>query len=482
MIEMEDRTLYSQWQDNQLEYFINSCPCRVTCYLFPEEEYFKNRLDVNYSTVLSRFSIPTDYIGLSQMDNELWSEILGFDLEQKEFCDCLGNLKFDVVNGIMRPRDLKTKYINCIEGHRVTSYLKGSSNRKIYVFGACNVFGLFCDDKKTICSYMQRYLNESHIEGHVVNCGIWGSENIYSALFSERIRHSDEVIIILTNYHGDKEKLKRITSVYDLVTAFDSIKNIEMSLVNNYAHHNYKVNEAIALQIFKDIFVNNCKGKIEAKAKDIIIPKSYFVGWNVYSYYYHFFMEYVSAINEISNVGCIVMNCNPVTLGHQALVEYASKEVEALIVFVVEEDLSYFKFTDRYAYAKKAFSKFNNVIVIPSGMYCISVFTFPDYFEREQIKESFDVEYDLGIFAEVIAPIFHIKKRFVGEEPFSKVTRAYNISMKKILTSYGIEVIEIERIKKGDTVISASLVRKLLSEGNTEAAYQYIPVEVRDVF
>lgn len=54
--------------------------------------------------------------------------------------------------------------------------------------------------------------------------------------------------------------------------------------------------------------------------------------------------------------------------------------------------------------------------------------------------------------------------------------------MKKILTSYGIEVIEIERIKKGDTVISASLVRKLLSEGNTEAAYQYIPVEVRDVF
>ncbi len=40
-MEMEDRTLYSQWQDNQLEYFINSCPCRVTCYLFPEEDILR---------------------------------------------------------------------------------------------------------------------------------------------------------------------------------------------------------------------------------------------------------------------------------------------------------------------------------------------------------------------------------------------------------------------------------------------------------
>ena len=47
------------------------------------------------------------------------------------------------------------------------------------------------------------------------------------------------------------------------------------------------------------------------------------------------------------NVGAIVMNCNPFTLGHLYLIEYAAKEVDKLFIFVVEEDASFFSFDDR---------------------------------------------------------------------------------------------------------------------------------------
>ena len=48
-----------------------------------------------------------------------------------------------------------------------------------------------------------------------------------------------------------------------------------------------------------------------------------------------------------ATIGSIVMNCNPFTLGHKHLVEYAAKLVDSLYIFVVEEDLSAIPFVDR---------------------------------------------------------------------------------------------------------------------------------------
>ena len=62
-------------------------------------------------------------------------------------------------------------------------------------------------------------------------------------------------------------------------------------------------------------------------------------------------------------------------------------------------------------------------------------------------------------------------KRFVGEEPFSPVTRAYNERMKKLLPESGIELIEIPRLRN----ISAGSVRALLREGEMEKAAEAVP-------
>ena len=63
------------------------------------------------------------------------------------------------------------------------------------------------------------------------------------------------------------------------------------------------------------------------------------------------------------------MNCNPFTLGHRYLIEQASEKVDHLYVFVVEEDKSFFPFSDRIGLVKKGTADLKNITVKPSGKY-----------------------------------------------------------------------------------------------------------------
>ena len=172
---------------------------------------------------------------------------------------------------------------------------------------------------------------------------------------------------------------------------------------------------------------------------------------------------------KYNNVGAIVMNCNPFTLGHRYLIETALKSVDYLFIFVVEEDKSFFPFKDRIELIKQGVADLKNITVIPSGRYIISALTFPGYFYKENDNSAIiDSSNDIDIFGKYIAPTLNIKKRFVGEEPIDKVTKQYNETMKERLPLYGIECIEIERKKDDENVISASRVRKYLKEKQFE--------------
>jgi hypothetical protein len=177
--------------------------------------------------------------------------------------------------------------------------------------------------------------------------------------------------------------------------------------------------------------------------------------------------------------GCIVMNCNPFTLGHRYLIEYASSKSEHLYIFVVEEDKSEFSFKDRYKLVKQNTKDLKNITVLPSGKLIISSLTFDAYFDKSKIQEEQaieqDVSSDLLIFAAAIAPTLNIKTRFVGQEPFDALTRHYNEEMKNLLPEYGCDVVEIPRLEKNDTVVSASRVRKFLKDGNFDEIRKIVP-------
>ena len=176
------------------------------------------------------------------------------------------------------------------------------------------------------------------------------------------------------------------------------------------------------------------------------------------------------------SVGAIVMNCNPFTLGHRYLVEYAAAQVVKLYIFVVEEDKSEFPFADRFELVKQGVRDIANVEVIPSGKFIISQQTFSGYFNKAQLQDvAVDSSEDVEIFATEIAPTLGITIRFAGEEPTDNVTRQYNDTMKNILPRYGLEFREIPRKTSGDEIISASTVRAALKIGDFDKIKRLVP-------
>lgn len=171
-------------------------------------------------------------------------------------------------------------------------------------------------------------------------------------------------------------------------------------------------------------------------------------------------------------VGAIVCNCNPFTLGHRRLIEYSAAHCDALLVFVLSEDMSMFPADVRYQLVQQGTEDLKNVTVVRGGKYVISRATFPTYFIKKTENCAVAAcELDLRLFAERIAPELHITIRFVGQEPFDLVTKQYNEKMKQELPKFGIQVCEIPRYRN----ISASKVRRLIAEGRVGEAEELLP-------
>jgi|YelNatPaOPRAMG01_1025707.scaffolds.fasta_scaffold01992_8 [citrate (pro-3S)-lyase] ligase len=186
--------------------------------------------------------------------------------------------------------------------------------------------------------------------------------------------------------------------------------------------------------------------------------------------------------------GAVVVNCNPFTLGHRALIEYAALKSPWLYVIVVEEDRSLFPFNVRFELVKKGTADIKNITVLKGGQYVISSATFPTYFIRPKNSEadtvsiavSLHAALDLILFRRYIAPALKVTDRFVGTEPYCPTTSSYNKMMKKILPAakgegVPIRVHEIPRFEIEGAAVSASRVRDLLRSGNIHAIKPLVP-------
>ncbi len=188
------------------------------------------------------------------------------------------------------------------------------------------------------------------------------------------------------------------------------------------------------------------------------------------------FVNSLKGEHNCSNAGAIVLNCNPFTNGHLYLVETAAKMCRILHLFVVSEDKSTFPAKVRFELVKRGVEHLNNVVVHPTSDYLISSATFPTYFIKEKYKAGdINCMLDLTIFCEHFAKALNITRRFVGTEPFDVVTASYNIMMKSFLGERGIDVIEVPRLEENNYPVSASVVRKLMAEGNYDEIKKIVP-------
>ena len=175
-------------------------------------------------------------------------------------------------------------------------------------------------------------------------------------------------------------------------------------------------------------------------------------------------------------IGCIVMNADPFTRGHQYLAETAAGQCDRLYIFVLSEDKGTFSAEERMELVKAGTAHLENVKVYPTGEYLISSATFPKYFLKDQ--ETAQREHyllDLAVFTQRFVPHFGITHRFAGTEPTCAVTGGYNRAMAEILPRHQVEFVEIPRRQAQDAAISASTVRREMGNGNLEALKQLVP-------
>ena len=183
--------------------------------------------------------------------------------------------------------------------------------------------------------------------------------------------------------------------------------------------------------------------------------------------------NFLSSLPRYEGVcGAVVCNCDPFTLGHRHLMEHAASQCDHLYVFAVSESGSMFSPEERLEMIRKGTEDIPNCHVFESDLYLVSRATFPAYFIRDEeradlVKSDLDIE----LFASRIAAALNITKSFVGEEPYSAVTEAYNRRMKELLPEHGIMLCEIPRYKG----ISAGKVRSLLKAGDIAAAREMVP-------
>lgn len=176
-----------------------------------------------------------------------------------------------------------------------------------------------------------------------------------------------------------------------------------------------------------------------------------------------------------NRTAAIVMNANPFTRGHQYLLNRAAAENDVVRCFVVSEDVSLVPFAARMKLVKAGCAHLPNVTVHPSGSYMVSNATFPSYFLKEdRIVTETQARLDVEVFAR-IAVAMGITRRYIGEEPFSEITRVYNVVMLSALPFQGIECVLLPRLAEGDLAISASKVRQMLHDGTLEAIRPFVP-------
>lgn len=190
------------------------------------------------------------------------------------------------------------------------------------------------------------------------------------------------------------------------------------------------------------------------------------------------FSSYLKALEKTRTAGksaALVMNANPFTLGHQYLVETAAAQCDTLHLFVLSEDASLFPFAVRRELVRQGVAHLANVVLHDSGPYIISNATFPSYFLKDEaaVIEG-HARLDLAVFTRIAAAL-GVTARFVGEEPTSVVTGAYNRIMREELPKAGIDCVVVPRKEAGGRAISASTVRSALQAGDWAMLKTLVP-------
>lgn len=389
------------------------------------------------------------------------------EVAQKEIYE--GSCNFEI------KKNITGKYFNASGGKRKTCFQPEKYIGTIYLLGPCTIIGTYSEDQFTIASFLQKELLQKGYFYRVENYGdLLRPDSAIDIRLEEISRFRTNDIVVYLSRIG---QVINVQGKGSLEKIFEKNEVCNSWVKDMYAHCNHKACKLIAdsmLEMIESCLSKNIMDSINVN-EEIKVDFHSIMQTYIQIKYLSQNFTFLSG-KEYKTIGAIVMNCNPFSKGHRYLIEHASRKVEFLIVFAVEEDASLFPFEERYEMIREGVKDLDNIKVVPSGDFIASRNNFQQYFWKVENEATVcNAEYDVNIFADYIAKPLHITHRFVGEEPIDGVTQIYNEAMKRILPQKGIHVVELPRITIEDEIISASSVRKSLRDGEYDRAFAMLP-------
>lgn len=385
-------------------------------------------------------------------------------------------------------KDLDNGVSSVENGCRTTVNQPDDAKSRLLVFGSSTTYGIGCSDTDTIPSIIQSILNNRNANVKVENHGVLGMNLLlaFNNLLQTEINPGDTVIFF--DFDEFRDASWRGIKNIDL-NNIDRKDDFFIDLTKHQCHFSPRGNEVIGNVICNEFVLDNIDNSVPAN-EDVYLDEKVISVLDNFKYFLYKqtaktfenceMKSYLSLLESHVpdadlKVGSVAVNCNPITKGHLHLLEHASRNVDKLFIFVIEEDKSFFKFEDRLHLVAESTKHLENVTVLRGGKFICTELTYPDYFDKDTTEAKADASMEAWFFCEYIAKTLNITKIFLGDEPKCMITKQYNEKMQELLPEYGIEVDIIDRIATNGDVISASKVRKLLEVGDFDGIAQIVP-------
>lgn len=385
--------------------------------------------------------------------------------------------------------DFENTLVSVRNGLRTTVNQPETVDRKVIFFGSSTTFSIGMSDEDTLVSQVQKQVNRAHDGIKLENHGVLGMNLLLAMnnLVQTDINPNDIVVFF------DFDEFNNIND--DCITRID-LNDVSrgsdffIDLTKHQCHFSPKGNQVIGKIISDNILLPlidrhrvSISNSIEPddKVLDVLEKFKYFLykqtAQALESCDMNSYLEMLDSYTPEpeQKVGSVAVNCNPITIGHMHLIEHASKQVDKLFIFVIEEDKSFFKFEDRLKLVSESTAHMDNVTVLRGGKFICTELTYPDYFAKENSEAKADASVEAWFFCEYIAKKLNIDIIFLGDEPKCEITRQYNEKMQELLPKYNIDVEIIDRVSTDGEVISASSVRKYLEYKNFEQIRKIVP-------
>ncbi|MFM2599480.1 citrate lyase ligase [Vibrio fortis] len=385
-------------------------------------------------------------------------------------------------------KDLDNGVSSVENGCRTTVNQPDDAKSRLLVFGSSTTYGIGCSDTDTIPSIIQSILNNKNANVKVENHGVLGMNLLlaFNNLLQTEINPGDTVIFF--DFDEFRDASWRGIKNIDL-NNIDRKDDFFIDLTKHQCHFSPRGNEVIGNVICNEFVLDNIDNSVPAN-EDVYLDEKVISVLDNFKYFLYKqtaktfenceMKSYLSLLESHVpdpelKVGSVAVNCNPITKGHLHLLEHASRNVDKLFIFVIEEDKSFFRFEDRLHLVAESTKHLENVTVLRGGKFICTELTYPDYFDKDTTEAKADASMEAWFFCEYIAKTLNITKIFLGDEPKCMITKQYNEKMQELLPEYGIEVDIIDRIATNGDVISASKVRKLLEVGDFDGIAQIVP-------